>query len=446
MSRRVVRLAVWAVVAPVSVATAVPQAATSSPPAAAGSHDGLAATVGGGAAVVTPAASVTSLPYTVQATPAAAHEVAAGGVPRSALRAYRVAESALRIVDPACRLSWDVLAGIGGLESDHGRRPSGRLGPMRIVPAVWRLVGVDGDADGRRDPRDMDDAALAAATYLCAGTEDLGTEHGRRAALLRYNRSPEYADLAMSVAVDYERRVHDLPPLAAVAMGPDGPGVEVGVGTPGRGVLIGGSDNVTEPKQQATHRHAGRHREDLGHQGTNGKQEVRDRQGHEHHGDGRPADGKPGAQAGRGDAAKDPQDEPRQAHGGVGPGRDHGNGGTRDSGATPPRPSQPPKPDRPATGQDRPKPPQPTPSRPPRPGAGPGSGDGAGGTEQPTTSQYTGVVQACDNGYCLGVRQDVLPLVGRQPFADYLDQEVVVTGVLRADGTLKVSAIAPVGA
>jgi hypothetical protein len=442
MSRRVVRFAVWAVVAPVSVATAVPQAATTAPPAGAGSHNGLAATVGGGAAVVTPAASVTSIPYTVQATPAAAHEVAAGGVPRSALRAYRVAESALRIVDPACRLSWDVLAGIGGLESDHGRRPSGRLGPMRMVPAVWRLVGVDGDADGRRDPRDMDDAALAAATYLCAGTDDLGTEPGRRAALLRYNRSPEYADLAMRVAVDYEHGVDHLPPLAAVALGPDGPGVEVGVGTPGRGVLIGGSDNVTEPKQQASHGHAGRHRADQGNQGSKGKQEVRDRQGHGQRGDGRPAHGKPGAQSGRGHAAKDPQDKPGQAHGGLGPGRDQGNGGTGDSGR--PRPSQPPKPDRPGTGQDRPKPPQPTPSRPPRPGAGDGAG--TGGTEQPTTSQYTGVVQACDDGYCLGMRQDVLPLVGRQPFADYLDQEVVVTGVLRADGTLKVSAIAPVGA
>ena len=319
---------------------------------------------------------------------------------------------------------------------------------MRMVPAVWRLVGVDGDADGRRDPRDMDDAALAAATYLCAGTEDLGTEHGRRAALLRYNRSPEYADLAMRVAVDYEHRVHHLPPLAAVALGPDGAGVEVGVGTPGRGVLIGGSDNVTEPKQQATHRHTLRHRDDQGNQGTNGKQEVRDRHGHGHRDDDRPAHGKPVAQPGPGHATKDPKDKPGQAHVGFGPGRDHGNGGTGDSGATPPRPSQPPKPDRPGTGQDRPKPPQPTPSGPPRPGAGPGSGDGAGtgGTEQPTTSQYTGVVQACDDGYCLGVRQDVLPLVGRQPFADYLDQEVVVRGVLRADGTLKVSAIAPVGA
>lgn len=70
-------------------------------------------------------------------------------------------------------LSWTVLAGVGEVESDHGRAPvlvsaAGAQGPMQFEPATWRRYGVDGDRDGRADAFDPADAIPAAARYLCA--------------------------------------------------------------------------------------------------------------------------------------------------------------------------------------------------------------------------------------------------------------------------------------
>ncbi|HZD73142.1 MAG TPA: hypothetical protein VE776_04525, partial [Actinomycetota bacterium] len=42
-------------------------------------------------------------------------------IPAMALRAYRYAESWAQSFDPTCKLSWSVLAGIGRIESNHGR-------------------------------------------------------------------------------------------------------------------------------------------------------------------------------------------------------------------------------------------------------------------------------------------------------------------------------------
>ena len=49
------------------------------------------------------------------------------------------------------------------------------VGPMQFIPSTWTVVGVDADGDGRRDPQDIDDAALAAAVYLCGGGRDLSS-------------------------------------------------------------------------------------------------------------------------------------------------------------------------------------------------------------------------------------------------------------------------------
>ncbi len=69
---------------------------------------------------------------------------------------------------------------------------------MQFIPSTWTVVGVDGDGDGRRDPQDVDDAALGTAVYLCSGSEDLSTTAGQRAAVHRYNHSDEYVDLVLS--------------------------------------------------------------------------------------------------------------------------------------------------------------------------------------------------------------------------------------------------------
>ena len=212
-----------------------------------------------------------------------ASAVAANGIPKAAFRAYRTAEATMGIADPSCRLSWGLLAGIGRIESDHGRfggavvarngqstpqivglplngvgavaaiadTDNGRLdgdrrwdravGPMQFIPSTWTIVGVDGDADGRRNPHDLDDAALAAAAYLCAGDRDLSTAQGVHDALFSYNHSQESVALVSAVAHAYESGAVDLPLLATLSM-PTGPGLQVGVGA-GRGVPIGATDD-----------------------------------------------------------------------------------------------------------------------------------------------------------------------------------------------------------
>jgi hypothetical protein len=430
-SRRFVRVATWALVVPVSVAAAVPQSLTTSPVGSTGHVDRVGEVVG--TAVVTQAASVTLLSEDVAAIPAAVRDAADGVVPEPALRAYRLAESALRIVDPGCRLSWDVLAGIGGLESDHGRLDSGRLGPMRIVPSVWRMVGVDGDADGERNPRDLDDAALAAATYLCSGPEDLGTELGQEAALLRYNHSAEYATVAMRVATEYERSVDRLPPLAALALGPDGPGVEVGVGTPAAGVLIGGSDDVSGGDASSA---AGRQGHRPGREDRTGR--PKGPGGHSPHENS-------SSGTGGGGRGLRPDHNPGGSHG---DGKDHGHGRGEPRPGSGPGPAQPkpapaPKPD--GNGSpDRPRPPRPAPSKPPRPGSG--GQDRPGPSKPPATLPYAGLLDACGGDYCLTLESGTrYRLVGTQPFPDYLGQQVVVTGSVQSRGTLAVDDLVPAG-
>jgi membrane-bound lytic murein transglycosylase B len=167
------------------------------------------------------------------------------GIPAAALAAYQRAEQVINSADASCNLTWQLIAAIGRVESDHGRyggnvlgddgksRPGiygialdgsngtaeirdtdgGRydndqvwdraVGPMQFIPQTWEIVGVDGDGDGKRDPQDIDDAALATAVYLCSGDEDLSTYAGQKAAVYRYNHSREYVDLVISIMNAY---------------------------------------------------------------------------------------------------------------------------------------------------------------------------------------------------------------------------------------------------
>lgn len=165
------------------------------------------------------------------------------GIPTDALVAYQRAEAVMNNADPDCNLSWPLLAAIGRVESNHGAGrgriigprldgagPFARIldtdageldgdrvfdravGPMQFLPGTWAMVGVDADADGRRDPQDIDDAALAAAVHLCSGTEDLATPEGRAAAAHRYNHSDAYVALVLSLYDDYAAA----PPILAM--------------------------------------------------------------------------------------------------------------------------------------------------------------------------------------------------------------------------------------
>ncbi len=167
------------------------------------------------------------------------------GIPAAALAAYQRAETVINSADADCNLTWQLVAAIGRVESDHGRFGGNTLdaqgvakpgiygpaldgtkgtseiadsdagqydndttwdravGPMQFIPSTWSVVGVDADGDGRRDPQDIDDAALASAVYLCSGDDDLATTAGQRAAVFRYNRSESYVDLVLSIMNAY---------------------------------------------------------------------------------------------------------------------------------------------------------------------------------------------------------------------------------------------------
>ncbi|MFN0284285.1 MAG: lytic murein transglycosylase [Kineosporiaceae bacterium] len=156
------------------------------------------------------------------------------GVPAVALAAYGAAELVLADEQPGCHLSWVAVAGVGSVESDHGRSagavllPDGRsqppvvgialdgngvaaigdsdggrldgdpvhdraVGPMQFIPSTWRRWQADGDGDGRADPFALPDAALAAARYLCySGAGDLRAAGPWTRAVLAYNASSEY--------------------------------------------------------------------------------------------------------------------------------------------------------------------------------------------------------------------------------------------------------------
>ncbi|HWH00564.1 MAG TPA: lytic murein transglycosylase [Pilimelia sp.] len=169
-------------------------------------------------------------------------------VPPVALQAYGYAELVTGRTTPGCRLQWTTLAAIGKVESDHGRAngatlgPDGRalpailgdpldgtggrqairdtdggmldgdrtwdraVGPMQFIPGTWRSEAVDADGDGVRDPNDIDDAALAAARYLCHAGRDLSRIQDWWAAVLSYNAVQPYARAVYDTANAYGTR------------------------------------------------------------------------------------------------------------------------------------------------------------------------------------------------------------------------------------------------
>ncbi len=173
-------------------------------------------------------------------------------LPAVALHAYQHAAVLEARIDPSCGLPWTLLAGIGRVESDHGRfggavlgsdgysRPRilgvelngtggvaaipdtdhGRwdgdtvwdraVGPMQFIPSTWATAGRDGDGNGVADPNDINDAAFAAAGYLCAGGS-VRTPAGMRAAIFSYNPSSYYVSLVMAFAQGYQSGTFVIP-------------------------------------------------------------------------------------------------------------------------------------------------------------------------------------------------------------------------------------------
>ncbi|WP_217131620.1 lytic transglycosylase domain-containing protein [Streptomyces sp. AC558_RSS880] len=186
---------------------------------------------------------------------------AEAGLPVSVFAAYRDAAKSVAGTDPGCGLRWELLAGIGKVESGHARGGAvdangdtlGRItgpaldgngfalihdseggawdgdavydravGPMQFLPTTWKSWGADGNGDGVANPNNIFDAALAAGHYLCAGDRDLRTAAGLERAVLSYNHSRDYLNLVLGWMEFYLRGVHTVPDGRGVV--PESPG------------------------------------------------------------------------------------------------------------------------------------------------------------------------------------------------------------------------------
>jgi peptidoglycan DL-endopeptidase CwlO len=131
------------------------------------------------------------------ANPAGLSRAAQADIPPRYLRHYQ------RAARRCPGLSWVVLAGVGKVESDHGRvrlpgvrsgaNAAGAAGPMQLgiggrAGPTWQHYRTDADRDGKASVYDPADASAAAADKLC----DDGAPRFLDAALYAYNPSWRY--------------------------------------------------------------------------------------------------------------------------------------------------------------------------------------------------------------------------------------------------------------
>ena len=218
---------------------------------------------------------------------------AEAGIPASVLAAYKRAEQELAATDAACRLPWQLLAAIGKVESGQARggkvdangttlspilgpalngqgfalikdtdggaydgdsTHDRAVGPMQFIPSTWATWGQDGNGDGRKDPNNIHDAALAAGRYLCAGTRDLSVAADLDRAVLSYNHSTEYLRTVRSWFDYYTRGTHEVPDGTGVLPADTGGGTTSPfptptptTGTPGGGTSPSPTPSPSKP-------------------------------------------------------------------------------------------------------------------------------------------------------------------------------------------------------
>lgn len=190
-------------------------------------------------------------------------------IPEVMVRAYMSASARAPEVSGDCEVRWTILAGIGKVESNHGRthgpqttfsedgdvRPliigpvldgtggtlavpdtdEGRwdrdpvwdhaVGPMQFIPSSWRSFGQDGNDDGERDPHNAFDAALGAVAHLCLSAPgDFDDRDVLARALYAYNHSATYVDEVLYWIEYYDAVLDGLATLSGAPGRPgDGP-------------------------------------------------------------------------------------------------------------------------------------------------------------------------------------------------------------------------------
>ncbi|MFJ8789611.1 lytic murein transglycosylase [Streptomyces sp. NPDC102462] len=188
-------------------------------------------------------------PSSSAGTPVAQGDTEAG-IPATVLDAYKKAAAKLRSAKPGCNLPWELLAAIGKVESgqarggrvdadgttlspilgpqldgngfalikdtDNGAYDGNSLydqavGPMQFIPSTWAWAGRDGNGDGKKDPNNIYDAALAAGHYLCRYGWDLSVQADLDRAILSYNNSQDYLNTVLSWLEYYRKGIHSIP-------------------------------------------------------------------------------------------------------------------------------------------------------------------------------------------------------------------------------------------
>ncbi|MFF1813713.1 lytic murein transglycosylase [Streptomyces sp. NPDC058251] len=187
---------------------------------------------------------------TTGTTPPVVTGDAEAGIPATVLDAYKKAEASLRDSKPGCNLPWQLLAAIGKVESgqarggrvdaggttyspilgpvlngngfanisdtDHGLYDGDSthdraVGPMQFIPSTWAWAGRDGNGDGKKDPNNVYDAALAAGHYLCRFDHDMSVQAQMNASILSYNNSTAYLNTVLSWLEYYRKGTHEVP-------------------------------------------------------------------------------------------------------------------------------------------------------------------------------------------------------------------------------------------
>ncbi|RSD13258.1 lytic transglycosylase domain-containing protein [Amycolatopsis eburnea] len=194
-----------------------------------------------------------TLPGAPTPLPLPAYELPDGplGIPATALAAYKNAADILGREQAACHIDWALIASIGRIESNHARggyvdangttrepilgpQLNGQggfaaipdtdqglldtdpvwdraVGPTQFIPGTWKGYASDGNGDGKSDPNNIYDAALATGRYLCSGGFDLAKPDQLRGAIYRYNNSDTYVNTVILWADAYRNGIMQVP-------------------------------------------------------------------------------------------------------------------------------------------------------------------------------------------------------------------------------------------